>query len=163
VDESPVGHFADILTVPADVCCWVAAGLAGCLHALASTKNESKELCKQRAIDAQNEINGFSELADNLLRDLRKLVSKKPMKTISRALDGGRRSSATVRADRYARFSYARYATRTAPQAISITPSQFGSESRSPKKSTAKTDTKTTLSLSTGATRAASPSFKARK
>ena len=63
-----------------------AGGLAGHLHALASTKNESKELCsKQHAIDAQKEINGLSELADDLLRDLRKLVSKKPMKTISRA------------------------------------------------------------------------------
>src|SRR5882724_8881661 len=62
-----------------------AGGLAGHLHALASTKNESKELGKQHAIDAQKEINGLSELADDLLRDLRKLVSKKPMKTISRA------------------------------------------------------------------------------
>jgi hypothetical protein len=62
-----------------------AGGLAGHLRALASTKNESKELCKQHAIDAQKEINGLSELADDLLRDLRKLVSKKPMKTISRA------------------------------------------------------------------------------
>ena len=62
-----------------------AGGLAGHLHALASAKNESKELCKQHAIDAQKEINGLSELADDLLRDLRKLVSKKPMKTISRA------------------------------------------------------------------------------
>jgi hypothetical protein len=62
-----------------------AGGLAGHLHALASTRNESKELCKQHAIDAQNEINGLSELGDDLLRDLRKLVSKKQMKTISRA------------------------------------------------------------------------------
>ena len=62
-----------------------AGGLAGHLHALASTKNESKELCKQHAIDAQKEINGLSELADDLLRDLRELVSKKPMETISRA------------------------------------------------------------------------------
>ena len=62
-----------------------AGGLAGHLHTLASTKNESKELCKQHAIDAQKEINGLSELADDLLRDLRMLVSKKPMKTISRA------------------------------------------------------------------------------
>ena len=62
-----------------------AGGLAGHLHALASTKNELKELCKQHAIDAQREINSLSELADDLLRDLRKLVSKKPMKTISRA------------------------------------------------------------------------------
>jgi hypothetical protein len=62
-----------------------AGGLAGHLHALAPTKNESKELCKQHAIDAQKEINGLSELGDDLLRDLRKLVSKKQMKTISRA------------------------------------------------------------------------------
>ena len=62
-----------------------AGGLAAHLHALASTKKSSKELCKQHAIDAQREINGLSELADDLLRDLRKLVSKKPMETISRA------------------------------------------------------------------------------
>ena len=62
-----------------------AGGLAGHLHALASMKDESKELCKQHAIDAQKEINCLSELADDLLRDLRKLVSKKPMKTLSRA------------------------------------------------------------------------------
>ena len=62
-----------------------AGGLAGHLHALASTKDESKELCKQHAIDAQKEINCLLELADDLLRDLRKLVSKKPMKTLSRA------------------------------------------------------------------------------
>jgi hypothetical protein len=62
-----------------------AGGLAGHLHALASTKSESKELCEQHAIDAQKEINGLSELADDLLRDLRKLVFKKPIKTISRA------------------------------------------------------------------------------
>ena len=62
-----------------------AGGVAGHLHALASTKYESKELCKQHAIDAQKEINCLSELADDLLRDLRKLVSKKPMKTLSRA------------------------------------------------------------------------------
>ena len=62
-----------------------AGGVAGHLHALASTKDESKELCKQHAIDAQKEINCLSELADDLLRDLRKLISKKPMKTLSRA------------------------------------------------------------------------------
>ena len=62
-----------------------AGSLAGHLHALASTKNESRELCKQHAIDAQKEINCLLELADDLLRDLRKLVSKKPIKTISRA------------------------------------------------------------------------------
>jgi hypothetical protein len=62
-----------------------AGSLAGHLHALASTKNESKELCKQHAIDAQKEINGLSELGDDLLRDLRKLVSYKQPTTISRA------------------------------------------------------------------------------
>jgi hypothetical protein len=60
-----------------------AGSLAGHLHALA--KKESTELCKQHAIDAQKEINGLSELGDDLLRDLRKLVSKKQTKTISRA------------------------------------------------------------------------------
>jgi hypothetical protein len=59
--------------------------LAGHLHALASTRDESKELCKQHAVDAQKEINGLSELGDDLLRDLRKLVSKKQPSTISRA------------------------------------------------------------------------------
>src|ERR1700751_4604320 len=53
-----------------------AGGLAGHLHALASTRNQSKDLCKQHAIDAQREINYLSELGDDLLRDLRKLVSK---------------------------------------------------------------------------------------
>ncbi len=62
-----------------------AGSLAGHLHALASTKNESKELCKQHAIDAQKEINGLSELGDDLLRNLRKLVSQKRPTTISRA------------------------------------------------------------------------------
>ena len=62
-----------------------AGSLAGHLHALASTKKESTELCKQHAIDAQKEINGLSELGDDLLRDLRKLVSKKQPTTISRA------------------------------------------------------------------------------
>ena len=62
-----------------------AGSLAGHLNALASTKKESKELCKQHAIDAQKEINGVLELGDDLLRDLRKLVSKKQAKTISRA------------------------------------------------------------------------------
>jgi hypothetical protein len=62
-----------------------AGSLAGHLHALASTKKESKELCKQHAIDAQKEINGLSELGDDLLRDLRKLVSRKQPTTISRA------------------------------------------------------------------------------
>ena len=62
-----------------------AGSLAGHLHALASTKMESMELCKQHAIDAQKEINGLLELSDDLLRDLRKLVSKKQPTTISRA------------------------------------------------------------------------------
>jgi hypothetical protein len=62
-----------------------AGSLAGHLHALASTKKESKELCRKHAIDAQKEINGLSELGDDLLRDLRKLVSRKQPTTISRA------------------------------------------------------------------------------
>jgi hypothetical protein len=62
-----------------------AGSLAGHLRALASTKKESKELCKQHAIDAQKEINGLSELGDDLLRDLRKLVSRRQPATISRA------------------------------------------------------------------------------
>src|SRR5258705_7232808 len=62
-----------------------AGSLAGHLHALALTKKESTKVCKQHAIDAQKEINGLSELGDDLLRDLRKLVSKKQIRTISRA------------------------------------------------------------------------------
>jgi len=62
-----------------------AGSLAGHLHALASTKKESTELCKQHAIDAQREINRLSEQGNDLLRDLRKLVSKKQPVTISRA------------------------------------------------------------------------------
>ena len=62
-----------------------AGSLAGHLQALASAKNESMELCKQHAIDAQREINSLSELGDDLLRDLRKLVSKKQPTTICRA------------------------------------------------------------------------------
>jgi hypothetical protein len=62
-----------------------AGSLAGHLHALASTRKEAKELCKQHAIDAQREINGLSELGDDLLRDLRKLVSRKQSATILRA------------------------------------------------------------------------------
>ena len=62
-----------------------AGSLAGHLHALASTRKASTELCKLHAIDAQREINGLSELGDDLLRDLRKLVSKKQSSTISRA------------------------------------------------------------------------------
>jgi len=62
-----------------------AGSLAGHLHALASTRKGSTELCKIHAIDAQKEINGLSELGDDLLRDLRKLVSKKQPSTLSRA------------------------------------------------------------------------------
>jgi len=62
-----------------------AGSLSGHLHALASTKKESTELCKQHAIDAQKEINSLSELGDDLLRDLRRLVSKKQPTTITRA------------------------------------------------------------------------------
>jgi hypothetical protein len=61
-----------------------AGSLAGHLHALAS-RNNSKELCKQHAIDAQKEINGLSELGNDLLRDLRRLVSNKQPGSISRA------------------------------------------------------------------------------
>src|SRR4029077_13734096 len=50
-----------------------AGSLAGHLHAFASTRKESKELCSQHAIDARKEINGLLELGDDLLRDLRKL------------------------------------------------------------------------------------------
>jgi hypothetical protein len=62
-----------------------AGSLAGHLHALASTKKEATELCKQHAIDAQKEINSLSELGNDLLHDLRKLVSRKQPTTISRA------------------------------------------------------------------------------
>ncbi len=62
-----------------------AGSLAGHLHALASTKKDAKELCQQHAIDAQKEINGLSELGEDLRRDLRKLVSRKQPATISRA------------------------------------------------------------------------------
>ena len=62
-----------------------AGSLAGHLHVLAATKKESTESCKQHAIDAQKEINGLSELGIDLLRDLRKVVSKKQPATISRA------------------------------------------------------------------------------
>ncbi len=58
---------------------------------------------------------------------------------------------------------YPLYATRTAPTAIRQMPSQFGTDNFSPRKMTANTATITTLSLSIGATRAASPSFSARK
>jgi hypothetical protein len=62
-----------------------AGGLAGHLHALASAKNGSTDLCKQHAIDAQREINCLSELGDELLRDLRKFVSRGQPGSISRA------------------------------------------------------------------------------
>jgi hypothetical protein len=62
-----------------------AGSLAGHLHAFAAAKDDSKELCRQHAIDAQKEINGLSELGDDLLRELRKLVSRKQPCTISRA------------------------------------------------------------------------------
>lgn len=62
-----------------------AGALAGHLHALASAEGESKDLCKQHAVDAQREINCLSELGDDLLRDLRKFVSRKQPGTISRA------------------------------------------------------------------------------
>jgi hypothetical protein len=62
-----------------------AGSLGGHLHALASIKKDTTESCKQHAVDAQKEINSLSELGDYLLRDLRKLVSKKQPTTISRA------------------------------------------------------------------------------
>jgi hypothetical protein len=62
-----------------------AGSLTGHLHALASTKQEATESRKQHAIEAQKEINGLSELGDDLLRDLRKLVSKRQPATILRA------------------------------------------------------------------------------
>jgi hypothetical protein len=62
-----------------------AGGLAGHLHALASARNESQDLCRQHAIEAQKEINGLSELGDDLLRDLRKLVDKRRPSSITRA------------------------------------------------------------------------------
>jgi hypothetical protein len=62
-----------------------AGSLTGHLHALSSTNRDSTELCKRHAIDAQKEINGLAELGDDLLRDLRKLVSRKQSRTISRA------------------------------------------------------------------------------
>jgi hypothetical protein len=54
-------------------------------------------------------------------------------------------------------------ATSSAPQPIKTMPSQFAGVRRSPKNTTPKTATRTIESLSTGATREASPSFKARK
>src|SRR5258705_5813845 len=62
-----------------------AGSLAGHLHVLASTTNESTDSCKRHAIDAQTEINDLLGLGDDLLRDLRQLDSRKPAKTISRA------------------------------------------------------------------------------
>ena len=62
-----------------------AGGLAGHLHALASVGSGSKDVCRQHAIDAQREINCLSELGEDLLRDLRKLVSRAQPGTISRA------------------------------------------------------------------------------
>lgn len=57
----------------------------------------------------------------------------------------------------------ARKVRRTTPAPTSTTPSQFVGDSFSPRNATPKTATRMTLSLSTGATRAASPSFKALK
>ncbi len=54
-------------------------------------------------------------------------------------------------------------ARSTAPQAIIPTASHWLRDRCSPRKATPKTATSTTLSLSTGATRLASPSFNARK
>ena len=54
-------------------------------------------------------------------------------------------------------------ASTTAPTAISATPVQCRPDSLSPRKRNAKTATRTTLSLSMGATRDASPIFRARK
>jgi hypothetical protein len=62
-----------------------AGSLTAHLHALASTRKKSAELSKLHAIDAQREINGLSELGDDLLRDLRKLASKRQPVTIFRA------------------------------------------------------------------------------
>jgi hypothetical protein len=62
-----------------------AGSLSGHLHALALANKGSTELCNQHAVDAQKEINCLLELGDDLLRDLRKLVSKKRPQTITRA------------------------------------------------------------------------------
>jgi hypothetical protein len=56
-----------------------------------------------------------------------------------------------------------RAATKMTPAAMSSTPSQLRADNRSPRKATPKMATSTTLSLSIGATRAASPCCKARK
>lgn len=60
---------------------------------------------------------------------------------------------------------YAPYlsATSSAPAAIKITPTQLRASSLSPRNTAPKTATNTTLSFSTGATRDASPAFKAAK
>lgn len=78
---------------------------------------------------------------------------------------GGPRSGLRTRADCRASGlpGHTFNATSTAPAAIRTTPSQFVADRRSPRKSVAITATMTTLSLSIGATRDASPSFSARK
>ena len=58
---------------------------------------------------------------------------------------------------------YSRVATKREPAAISATPSQLAIDNLSPRKITPATATSTTLSLSIGATRAASPILSARK
>jgi len=63
----------------------------GHLHALASTKKESTELCKQHADRAQREINRLSEQATICCVTCEKLVSKKQPTTISE-LDGTART-----------------------------------------------------------------------
>jgi hypothetical protein len=62
-----------------------AGSLTGHLRALSSTNKDSTALCERHAIDAQKEINDLAQLGDDLLRDLRKLVSRKQSRTISRA------------------------------------------------------------------------------
>ena len=59
--------------------------------------------------------------------------------------------------------AYRRHPISTAPAAMRTMPSQFGSDGRSPRNSTANTATSTTLSLSMGATCDALPSLRARK
>jgi len=60
-------------------------------------------------------------------------------------------------------MTYNRRLTNQAPAAISPMPNQLTSDSFSPRKATLNTATSTTLSLSIGATRAASPRCSARK
>jgi len=62
-----------------------AGSLTAHLHALSSTDKNSTASCKQHAIEAQKEINDLADLGDDLLRDLRKLVSRKQTRSISRA------------------------------------------------------------------------------